>query len=264
MSEPPSDSATIDQFAHLLRRPEFPLAGRYEPGWALDNLMGPNVLWLAESLMQIMPLVRGSRVLDLGSGKAISSIFLAREFGVEVWSADLWISPTENWQRIKKAGMERHVFPLSSESHALPFAEQFFDAIVSFDAYHYFGTDDLYLDYLAKFLKTGGRLGIVVPGLVKEFAGELPSHLEPYWQHAFYSFHSPAWWARHWQRSGKVTVDHAELVSDGWKQWLDWQEACRLLGYRHDPAEEEMLRADQGNTLGFARITVTRVRNELR
>ena len=40
----------------------------------------------------------GMRVLDLGCGKGLSSIFLAKEFGVQVWAADLWtplvIDPT--------------------------------------------------------------------------------------------------------------------------------------------------------------------------
>ena len=65
----------------------------------LDNLMGPNPLWLAEALSQVMPLTAGLRVLDLGCGRAISSIFLAREFGVQVWAADLWIAANDNWTR---------------------------------------------------------------------------------------------------------------------------------------------------------------------
>jgi cyclopropane fatty-acyl-phospholipid synthase-like methyltransferase len=42
----------------------------------------------------------------MGCGKAISSIFLAKEFGVEVWAADLWVKPTENWERIRGAGLD--------------------------------------------------------------------------------------------------------------------------------------------------------------
>ena len=57
------------------------------------NLMGPNGLWLTDALTQLLPLEPGMRVLDLGCGAAISSIFLARELGVQVWAADLWIEP---------------------------------------------------------------------------------------------------------------------------------------------------------------------------
>src|SRR5512137_2587143 len=123
----------------------FPRAEKYDLNWVFENHMGPNVLWLAEAAAEHMDLKPGMRVLDMGCGKAISSIFLAKEFGVQVWATDLWIGANENWRRIREAGVEDRVYPIHAEAHALPFAEEFFDAAVSMDAYHYFGTDDLYL-----------------------------------------------------------------------------------------------------------------------
>jgi hypothetical protein len=58
------------------------------------------------------------------------------------------------------------------------------------DAYHYFGTDDLYLGYLIRFLKPGAQIGSVVPGLAHGFQAGLPEHLPPYWKWEFHSFHS--------------------------------------------------------------------------
>jgi len=66
-------------------------------------MMGPNVLWLAEWASQAVSLRAGMRILDLGCGMAASSIFLAREFDVNVAAVDLWIKPTENWKRIEAA-----------------------------------------------------------------------------------------------------------------------------------------------------------------
>src|SRR5437868_11248292 len=86
--------------------------------------------------------------LDLGCGRASSSIFLHREFGVEVWATDLWFSASENIQRIQDADVEGHVFPIHADAHSLPFAAEFFDAILSIDSFVYYGTDDLYLNYL--------------------------------------------------------------------------------------------------------------------
>ena len=63
----------------------------------------------------------------------------------------------------------------------LQYHRQGFDAIVSFDAYHYFGTDDLYLGYISKFLKPGGYLGIVIPGVREELTVFPPPHLAKYW-----------------------------------------------------------------------------------
>jgi cyclopropane fatty-acyl-phospholipid synthase-like methyltransferase len=104
------------------------------------------------------------RVLDLGCGRASSSIFLRREFDVQVWATDLWISASENIQRIRDAGVEEGVFPLHSDARSLCFATGFFDAIVCVDSYYYAGTDDLYLNYLAQFVKVGGQVGITGGG----------------------------------------------------------------------------------------------------
>ena len=157
-----------DNLSPRLTLERYPRSAVYDPRWVLDNLMGPNVLWLAEALLEVMPLEPGMRVLDMGCGKAISSIFLAKECGVQVWATDLWIKASDNWARIREAGLQDRVYPIHAEAHALPYADNFFDAAVSFDAYHYFGTDDLYLEYYARFVKPGGKIGIVVPGLNRE------------------------------------------------------------------------------------------------
>lgn len=253
-----SDLGAGDALAAQLALPEFPRAAKYPPAWMLANLMGPNAIWLAEALSQVLPLEPTMRVLDLGCGKAISSIFLAREFGCQVWATDLWIKPAENLARIREAGVADRVFPIHAEAHALPYAEGFFDAAISLDAYHYFGTDDLYLDRYARFVRPGGLLGIVVPGLAREIAGDLPAHLAPYWEPAFWSFHSPDWWRSHWARTGPVEVLHADLLPDGWRHWLTWLEVAAAHGYRSSPEEAAMVREDAGRTLGFARLVARR------
>ncbi len=216
--------------------------------------MGPNVLWLTEALTQVMELEPGMRVLDMGCGKAVSSIFLAKEYGVQVWATDLWVKASDNWERIRSAGLEDRVFPIHAEAHSLPFAEKFFDALVSLDAYHYFGTDNLYMDYYSSFAKSDGQIGIVVPGLVREFTRGLASHLEPFWESDYWSFHSPGWWRDNWENTGKMKVLVADLVPDGWKHWLKWLEVCGAQGAPSDPKEMEMLRADEGRNLGFTRV----------
>jgi cyclopropane fatty-acyl-phospholipid synthase-like methyltransferase len=111
----------------------------------LENQMGPNALWLVEWIAEALPLSAGMRLLDLGCGRAMTSIFLAREFGVQVWATDFWITPDYDWQRALEAKVGDLVFPLRAEAHSLPFPQGFFDAAVSIDTYQYFGTDELYL-----------------------------------------------------------------------------------------------------------------------
>jgi len=136
---------------------------------------------------------------------------------------------------------------------------------VSFDAYHYFGTDDLYLGYISSFLKLGGRLGIVVPGTREELSEVPPPHLAQYWVWDFCSFHSPSWWRRHWEKTGLLEIETADTLTDGWKLWLEWNALCEQFGQRNLAhlvrREAEMLRVDDGRTLGFTRLIAKRTRN---
>src|SRR6187397_2474788 len=132
----------------------FPRSSRYHPEWVIASVSGgANSLWLTEWLATALDLRPGMRVLDLGCGRASSSIFLRREFGVQVWATDLWFSVTENLQRIRDAGVEDGVFPIHADARSLPFAAGFFDVILAIDSYMYFGTDEFYLNGLARYVK---------------------------------------------------------------------------------------------------------------
>lgn len=253
------------ELTERLRLPQFPRSAEYDPQWVLDNQMGPNVLWLTEWLCECMDLKPGMRVLDMGCGMALSSVFLAKEYGVSVWANDLWIKPTENWERIREAALEDRIFPIHAEARSLPYAEGFFDAVVSMDAYHYFGTGDLYLNYFIKFLKVGGRLGIVVPGLVKDFEDGVPEHLSrvrddgsAFWAEDCWSFHTVEWWQHLWGRSSLVDVESAGLLADGWRIWLDWERTLAEAGANRFPPDDDVLEVDGGRYMGFVRMVATR------
>ena len=160
------------------------------------------------------------RVLDLGCGRALSSVFLRREFGVQVWATDLWFSASENLQRVRDAGVEDGVFPIHADARSLPFAAEFFDAIVSIDSFVYYGTDDLYLNYLARFVKPGGPIGIAGAGLMREIDGPVPDHLREWWTAGPVVPALGGWWRRHWERTGILDVEVADTLPDGWRLWL--------------------------------------------
>jgi cyclopropane fatty-acyl-phospholipid synthase-like methyltransferase len=61
---------------------------------------------------------------------------------VQVWATDQWHSASQNLHRIRDAGIADSVFPIHCDARSLPLADDFFDAIVSIDAFPYFGTDD--------------------------------------------------------------------------------------------------------------------------
>ncbi|MDF2943879.1 MAG: Cyclopropane-fatty-acyl-phospholipid synthase [Herbinix sp.] len=185
-----------------------------------NYIMGPNALCLIEILCEKMDLKPGMRVLDMGCGAGFTSIILAKEFGVTVFANDLWFAATENYERFVKAGVDNLVFPFKAEAHNLPYAYNFFDAAISIDAYHYFGTDECYLcDYYAGLVKQGGQFGIVSPGLSREFTDELPIKMKPFWEPNMYAWHSAKWWQNLWQKSGLVEVTCAEEIPDGKSIW---------------------------------------------
>lgn len=258
MTVTPHGGNSATDLTAILAVDRFPRSAAYDPHWLIANQMGPNVLWLTEFLTQAMDLRPGMRVLDMGCGRALSSIFLAREFGVQVWATDLWIAAADNLRRIQDAGLEDRVFPIHAEAHALPFAPDFFDAAVSMDAYHYFGTDDLYLGTYSRFIKSGGQIGIVVPGLSREIGSDLPPNLVPHWAWDFCSFHTPEWWRIHWEKTGLVEVLTADAMPDGWAIWLRWEEMWEKIGASTPLSNQDLLRADSEHLLGFTRLVAQR------
>jgi SAM-dependent methyltransferase len=230
----------------------FPRSSAYHPDWVLAGVSGgANALWLTEWLAEALDLRPGMRVLDLGCGRAMSSIFLRREFGVQVWATDLWFSASENLQRIRDAGVDDGVFPIHGDARSLPFAAEFFDAVVSIDSYFYYGTDDLYLNYLARFVKAGAPIGIAGAGLMHEIDGTIPAHLQDWWaQDLPWCLHSAAWWQRHWGRTGILDIEVADTLSDGWRFWRDWLKIIAP----DNATEIRALETDSGSHLGYVRV----------
>jgi cyclopropane fatty-acyl-phospholipid synthase-like methyltransferase len=240
-------------------RSRFARAARYPSEWVLAGAMGSHPLWMAEWLAERMDLQPGMRVLDLGCGRAASSIFLRREFGVQVWATDLWFNASENLSRVRDAGVEDGVFPIHANARELPYAADFFDAIVSIDSFFYYGTDDLYLSYLARFVRPDGPIAIAGAGLTREIEGAVPDHLDDRWTQDVWCLHSAAWWRRHWERTGIVDVKVADEMPDGWRTWLDWHRAIAP----DNAAEIAALEADRGRYLGYVRVVGRRSQTPL-
>lgn len=148
-----------------LRPPAYPRASGYAPAWLLSLNMGPNPLWLLEDLLHDVSVRKSMRVLDLGCGRGATSVFLAREFGAEVWAVDLWIDSEERGQVFQDAEVADAVHVVHADVRHLPFDEGFFDVIISIDAWEYFGTDDRLLPALLRVLRSGGQLGMATPAM---------------------------------------------------------------------------------------------------
>ncbi|MCC3331834.1 SAM-dependent methyltransferase [Nocardia abscessus] len=233
----------------------FPRTNAYHPDWIRAGVSGgANSLWLTEWLTEAIDLKSGMRVLDLGCGRGASSVFLHREFGVEVWATDLWFSPDERAARFRDAGVADSVYAIRADARALPFAAGFFDAIVSIDSFVYYGTDDLYANYLASFVGPGATIAIAGAGLTREIDGPIPEHLRSWWEPSMACLHSATWWQRHWQRSGVLDVTRADTMPDGWQRWLDWQREVAP----DNTTEIQALAQDRGDYLGYVRVVAQR------
>jgi cyclopropane fatty-acyl-phospholipid synthase-like methyltransferase len=213
-----------------LHHDQFPRSNKYDPQWVFRNEMGPNVLWLTEFLTEKMDLRPGMRVLDMGCGKALSSIFLAKEFGVHVVANDLWIEPSENWERILESGYEESITPIRAEARELPYAERYFDAAICVDSFVYFGQDSGYTDYFTRFIEHGGQFGICQTMLrlsyAEAHAGAIPDYLEKWYEGLDIVYQLPDvdpaslnWTLEDWrstlEASGAVKILTADTMENG-------------------------------------------------
>ncbi len=241
---------------HLVKK-AFPLSAKYDAKWLVDLDMGPHPLWLLEDLAADLTLRPGMRVLDLGSGLGATSVFLAREFGVDVVAADLWVDPGEAGAVFAKEGVDDRVLAMRVDAGRLPFGAGTFDVIVSIDAWEYFGTGDHYPPYIARFLKPGGQLGVATPALTTEVRelGAIPDHIDTVVGAETAAWHTADGLRSQWQFSRAFTSVASREQVDGCANWLLWERAVMELKGSMSSPVQQMLEADGGAFVTFAIVT---------
>jgi SAM-dependent methyltransferase len=245
----------MDVLDALIRPDRYPLSSRYEPQWLLGLDMGPHPLWQLEDILPALALRPGMRVLDLGSGYGATSVFLARECGVTVTACDLWIDPPAVEEVVRGAGLADSITAVQADvRQLLPFPDDVFDAIVSIDAFEYFGTDVHLLPRLLRVLKPGGTIGMTTPGLKRDpYEARVPDEIWSLWGYETAAFHTPEWWRRHWELSGLLEDIGASWLPDGLDNWILWAKAVREVKGKDEDRRPvlEMLQEADGQQLGF-------------
>jgi hypothetical protein len=91
----------------MIKQDKFKVNRKWIIDFIKENLMGPNSLRILDELVKNEKFAQGMRILDLGCGKGLTSIYLARKFEpITVFATDLWIEASENYARFKSVGLE--------------------------------------------------------------------------------------------------------------------------------------------------------------
>ena len=147
-----------------------------------ETMMGPNGIRQAEELASHFTITKNMRILDLGCGMGLSSLYLVQEYGANVFATDLYIEPTENHERFQLLGIADRIVPLMIDAtKPLPFAKRYFDVIFSVGAYNIFGDNEEMLPNLISYVKKGGYITVAFPGLKYEFGDNVPPEMQPFW-----------------------------------------------------------------------------------
>lgn len=199
---------------------------QYKQYFTNDYMMGPNCVRIVEELLAKYPLEFSSesKLLDLGCGTGLTSYFLANETNATIYANDLWIQAEANKERFKQWGMENQILPFQEDATSFQFEKSFFDAIVSVDAYHYFGgKEDFLTEKILPFVKSGGIVLLAVPGMKEQYEGKQRETIHEWLGEDDYMFHSGSWWKQIIGKHPSIEFVHTwelESFHIAWSEWL--------------------------------------------
>ena len=220
-----------------------------------ETMWGPNAIRQSEELASHFTITKDMRILDLGCGMGLSSLYLAQEYGAEVFATDLFADPTENHKRFQSLGVSDKIIPMMIDAtQPLPFAKRYFDVVFSVGAYNIFGANEEMLSKLASHVKKGGYIAVSFPGLKYEFGGSVPPEMQPFWEvpEVAKTVRGVEWWKDLWSKAEGVeivTVSEMACHHMAWKEYLASIDPCG-----EDKWDLDMMAAEDGkyfNTIGL-------------
>lgn len=189
-------------------------------------LMGPNSVRLLDEMLEKTPMEEGLEVLDLGCGKGLTSLYLAKEINAHVFATDLWISASENYENFKTWGIDNRIVPIHADANDLPYSNEYFDAIVCIDSFHYFANQKGFLQKkILPLLKKKGKAIIVVPGLKSEIHGDEPQLMKDWIDdedNEYEFYHSREWWKNFFGEGEEFEIEQELDLDNFGIAWDDW------------------------------------------
>lgn len=198
---------------------------KYDTPELMAKIMGPNPIKLEEELLHGHQIPANAVVCDLGSGQGLTSVFLAKEYGFTVYAADLWSDPAENQAFFDQMKLPAgRILSVKADADTLPFDENFFDAVISTDSYHYFGRDTNYLDSkLLPFVKNGGLIYIAIPGMKQDCHKNIPKELLLSWTPEQLEYlHDVTYWTNLMRVCHDAEVLSVKEMESNAEVWADW------------------------------------------
>jgi cyclopropane fatty-acyl-phospholipid synthase-like methyltransferase len=212
-----------------------------------DYFSGPDAFMLTDELTAAMHLTSEMKVLDLGCGNALSSLFLVKEYGCKVYAVDPKSASSNNYDLAVKYQVADKLIPFCAVADRLPFAPDSFDAMICINAWQAFGTaPGFFAEKIAPYLKKGAQIGIVTPAVTAAYESE--SRIDQQDVLATY------WSARRWGDFFRNEFDVKEVkeMDSTVEAWKRWYRAASPAARR-----DETAKWDIGNTIAIAMVTGT-------
>ena len=234
---------------------EYVKSQKYDTPEIKKKMMGPNPIKLTAELLMNHHIDEKSVVCDLGSGQGLTSVFLAKEYGLTVYATDLWSDPQENQKFFDEMKVDRkQLIPVKADAVNLPFEKEFFDAVISIDSYNYFGRDPLYLDqYLLPYVKKGGYVYISIPGMKKDCHDHLPPELLLSWtpEQLAYMRDIHYWTSlmKQCHSADIISIKEMESHDEVWQDWLEQDNEYAV-------GDRKSMEAGAGKYLNFIAIVL--------
>lgn len=215
-----------------------------------ERMMGPDSYIIINELLENKATDEKIRILDLGCGKGLTSIYMAEKYkNAEIFAVDLWVEPKENYIFFKEQKLDNRIIPLNCSAENLPFAEEYFDMVVSVDSYHYFGLEKDFFKYnIKQLLKENGEIYIAVPGIKKDYEivpKDLEHHIS---EEDFKLFKSINYWENLLAKDLKeIKIKEMQCYDEAWQSWLSSDNPYAV-------EDIELLKADNGKFLNLIGI----------
>lgn len=214
------------------------------------RMMGPDCILIIDELLKDYENKNYIKILDLGCGKGLTSIYLAEKYkNAVIFAIDLWIEATDNYKFFKEQGYENRIIPLNTSAENLPFAYHYFDIIVSIDAYHYFGTDKLFFkEKIKPYLKDNGLIFIAVPGMKDDYE-KVPQDLKGFISDEDFRFFKSIKYYENILKENikEIKIEEMKCFNEAWDSWLATDNPYAV-------NDTELLKADNGKFLNLIGI----------